>query len=439
MSPPVDPVASDPEQPARTGIVIVGGGIIGVCTALFLAEKGHAVVLCEKGRIGGEQSSRNWGWCRTMGRDTGEIPLALESLRLWRGLNERTARDTGFRQPGILYLCETEKEVADQAAWLDQARQYQVDAHLLRGGGLDNVMPGASAGFIAGMHTPTDGRAEPSMAAPAIAEAARAHGTVILTGCAVRGIDLQGGRVAGVVTEKGRIACDSVVLAGGAWSRLFCGNAGVDFPQLKVLASVFRTKPLSGAPEITAAGSVFAFRKRLDGGYSIARRNANTAEITPDHFRLLADFLPRLRANRHEIRLGVGRRTWEELRTRRRWSLDEATPFEAVRVLDPAPKEGILAEARSVLSRTFPAFGKMEVAQSWGGMIDVTPDAVPVIDRVERIPGFFIATGFSGHGFGIGPGAGRLMADLVVGNTPVVDPTPFRLDRFARTAVPLAR
>jgi len=432
VSPPVDPVASDPEQPARTGIVIVGGGIIGVCTALFLAEKGHAVVLCEKGRIGGEQSSRNWGWCRTMGRDTGEIPLALESLRLWRGLNERTARDTGFRQPGILYLCETEKEVADQAAWLDQARQYQVDAHLLRGGGLDNVMPGASAGFIAGMHTPTDGRAEPSMAAPAIAEAARAHGTVILTGCAVRGIDLQGGRVAGVVTEKGRIACDSVVLAGGAWSRLFCGNAGVDFPQLKVLASVFRTKPLSGAPEITAAGSVFAFRKRLDGGYSIARRNANTAEITPDHFRLLADFLPRLRANRHEIRLGVGRRTWEELRTRRRWSLDEATPFEAVRVLDPAPKEGILAEARSVLSRVFPAFGKMEVAQSWGGMIDVTPDAVPVIDRVERIPGFFIATGFSGHGFGIGPGAGRLMADLVVGNTPVVDPTPFRLNRFAR-------
>jgi len=432
MSPPVDPVASDPEQPARTGIVIVGGGIIGVCTALFLAEKGHAVVLCEKGRIGGEQSSRNWGWCRTMGRDEGEIPLALESLRLWRGLNERTGRDTGFRQPGILYLCETEKEVADQEAWLNQARQYQVDAHLLRGGALDAAMPGASASFVAGMHTPTDGRAEPSMAAPAIAEAARAHGAVILTGCAVRGIDLQAGRVAGVVTEKGRIACESVVLAGGAWSRLFCGNAGVDFPQLKVLASVFRTRPLSGAPEITAAGSVFAFRKRLDGGYSIARRNANTAEITPDHFRLLSDFLPRLRANRHEIRLGVGRRSWEELRTKRRWSLDEATPFEAVRVLDPTPKEGILAEARSVLSRVFPAFGKMEVAQSWGGMIDVTPDAVPVIDQVARIPGFFIATGFSGHGFGIGPGAGRLMADLVVGNTPVVDPTPFRLNRFAR-------
>jgi glycine/D-amino acid oxidase-like deaminating enzyme len=439
MSPPVDPVQSDTNIPARTGTVIVGGGIIGVSTALFLAEKGHAVVLCEKGRIGGEQSSRNWGWCRTMGRDIGEIPLAIESLRLWRGMNERTGRDTGFRQPGIMYLCETEKDVADQEAWLDGARQYQVDARLLRGAELDAAIPGASSNFVAGMHTPTDGRAEPSQAAPAIAEAARAHGATVLTGCAVRGIDLQGGRVAGVVTEKGRIACESVVLAGGAWSRLFCGNTGIDFPQLKVLGSVFRTKPLAGAPEITAAGSVFAFRKRLDGGYSIARRNANTAEITPDHFRLLSDFLPRLRANRHEIRLRIGKRTWAELRTARHWSLDEVTPFEAVRVLDPAPKPGILEEARSVLSRVFPAFATMEVAQSWGGLMDVTPDAVPVIDRVEHLPGFFIASGFSGHGFGIGPGAGRLMADLVAGGTPVVDPAPFRLERFPRARAPLPR
>jgi len=433
MSPPVDPVRSDASLPDRTDVVIVGGGIIGTTTALFLAEKGHAVVLCEKGRIGGEQSSRNWGWCRTMGRDVGEIPLAIESLKLWREMNQRTGRETGFRQAGIMYLCETEKQVADQEAWLDQAQPYQVEARLLRGEALEDAMPGAGRGFIAGLHTPTDGRAEPMHAAPAIAEAARDYGAQIITECAVRGIDLQAGQVAGVVTERGRIACSAVVLAGGAWSRLFCGNAGLDLPQLKVLGSVFRTKPLDGAPEITAAGSVFAFRKRLDGGYSIARRNANTAEVTPDHFRLLADFFPRLLASRKEIRLRIGRRSWEELRTRRRWALDEPTPFEAVRVLDPAPKEEILQEARSALSRAFPAFARMEVAESWAGLMDVTPDAVPVIDQVARIPGFFIATGFSGHGFGIGPGAGRLMADLVAGDHPVVDPSPFRLARFART------
>jgi glycine/D-amino acid oxidase-like deaminating enzyme len=112
--------------------------------------------------------------------------------------------------------------------------------------------------------------------------------------------------------------------------------------------------------------------------------------------------------------------------------MDEATPFEATRVLDPAPNEAVLNEARAELGRTFPAMANMKIAQSWGGLMDVTPDAVPVIDQVARIPGFFIATGFSGHGFGIGPGAGRLMAELVVGDTPVVDPTPYRLARFAR-------
>jgi glycine/D-amino acid oxidase-like deaminating enzyme len=432
MSPPVDLVQSDTELPERASVVVIGGGIIGVTTALFLAEKGMSVALCEKGVIGGEQSSRNWGYCRTMGRDFAEIPLALESLRLWRGMNERTGRETGFRQAGIMYLCETEKEVAAQETWLDQAKLYQVDSRLVRGAELDAAMPGASTNFVAGLLTATDGRAEPAHAAPAIAEAARDHGAKIFTNCAVRGIDLHNGRLVGVITERGRIRCDAAVLAGGAWSRLFAGNAGLDLPQLKILGSVFRTEPLSGGPEVSASGSIFAVRKRLDGGYSIARRNASTAEITPDHFRLLADFLPRLLSSRHEIRLRLGGRMWEELRTARHWTMDQTTPFEAVRVLDPKPKQGILAEAQAALSRVFPVFSGMKVAQSWAGLMDVTPDAVPVIDQVKRIPGFFIATGFSGHGFGIGPGAGRLMADLVAGDPPVVDPKPFRLDRFAR-------
>ncbi|MBN8874785.1 MAG: FAD-binding oxidoreductase, partial [Rhodospirillales bacterium] len=234
MSPPVEPVASDATLPARTSVVVIGGGIIGVCTTLFLAEKGIPVVLCEKGRIGGEQSSRNWGWCRTMGRDVAEIPLSIESLKLWRGMTERVGKETGFRQSGIVYLCETEKELATQEAWLEEARQYQVDSQVLRGEALGEVMPGLVAPFVAGLYTPTDGRAEPALAAPAIAEAARAHGAQIFTGCAVRALDLAAGRVVGVVTEKGRIACDSAVLAGGAWSRLFAGNAGIDFPALKV-------------------------------------------------------------------------------------------------------------------------------------------------------------------------------------------------------------
>ena len=128
----------------------------------------------------------------------------------------------------------------------------------------------------------------------------------------------------------------------------------------------------------------------------------------------------------------MGRRFIEEWRIPRRWPLDAASPFERVRVLDPAPTHSILDEARRNLARAFPVFANMQVVEQWGGLMDVTPDAVPVISPVEAVPGFFIASGFSGHGFGIGPGAGRLMADLVAGDTPVVDAAPFRLDRFAR-------
>jgi glycine/D-amino acid oxidase-like deaminating enzyme len=249
--------------------------------------------------------------------------------------------------------------------------------------------------------------------------------------CAVRGIETKAGRVAGVVTEKGRIDCGSVVLAGGAWSRLFCGNLGLNLPQLKVRSSVLRTAPVEGAPETAALGHGFGFRKRLDGGYNVGNALNTNAEIMPDSFRLFFDFLPAFRIERKALRLRVSERFLEEWRTPRRWSLSAVTPFERTRVLDPAPIESDLAAARKHLAEAFPVFANVPVAQGWAGLIDVTPDAIPVISAVESLPGFFIATGFSGHGFGIGPGAGRLMAELVTGDAPCVDPTPFRFSRFS--------
>jgi glycine/D-amino acid oxidase-like deaminating enzyme len=234
------------------------------------------------------------------------------------------------------------------------------------------------------------------------------------------------------VTEKGTIACDTVVVAGGAWSRLFLGNMGVSFPQLKILGSVMRTKPLDGVPSPAVGASDFAFRRRLDGGYTVAQRGANVAPIVPDSFRLFFDFLPALRKQWHELRLRVNGRFIEEWQIPKRWSLDQKTPFETVRVLDPAPVDSILEEARVNLARNFPAFRNMEIAESWGGLVDVMPDAVPVISHVPGVPGLVIASGMSGHGFGLGPGTGRLAADLVTGDVPIADPTPFRYERFLR-------
>jgi glycine/D-amino acid oxidase-like deaminating enzyme len=430
MAPPVEPVPSDEIVPPRADVIIVGGGIIGASTALRLAERGISTVLCEKGRIGGEQSSRNWGWVRTMGRDPREIPLSIESQRLWRDLDKRVEGETGFRQAGIVYLCETAKDIAKYEAWLEHAHPFQLDTRLIGSDEVEKVVPGSSRRWAGALYTPSDGRAEPQRAAPAIAAAARRRGATILAPCAVRGIETVAGRISAAITEKGRIACDAVVLAGGAWSRLFCGNFGIELPQLKLLGSVMRTQPLNGAPDTAAGGSNFAFRKRLDGGYTVAQRNATVAEIVPDTFRLFLDFLPALRVQWDELRLRIGRRFLEEWRIPRRWALDRPSPFEDVRVLDPAPTDPVLDEGQANLRREFPAFRNMVVAERWAGLIDATPDAIPVISPVETLPGFFIATGFSGHGFGIGPAAGRLMADLVAGDPSIVDPAPFRYSRF---------
>ena len=128
--------------PARADVVVVGGGIVGVSAALHLAKRGVSVTLCEKGRIAGEQSSRNWGWCRTMGRDLAELPLAIESLRLWAGMDAQVGGETGFRNCGIVYLCESRRELDAYETWLEQARQFQVQSRLLGPAEVDEVLPG---------------------------------------------------------------------------------------------------------------------------------------------------------------------------------------------------------------------------------------------------------------------------------------------------------
>ena len=180
MAPRVDPVSTTSELPARADVVVIGGGIVGASTALFLAERGVSVALCEKGTIAGEQSSRNWGWCRKMGRDLAEVPLAVESLRLWEGMNARTNAETGFRQTGIVYLCETSKEAAKHEAWLAQARSYQIDSRLIGPDEIDRLLPGSSRRWPAALYTPSDGCAEPEKATSAIANAAFGKGAVDL-------------------------------------------------------------------------------------------------------------------------------------------------------------------------------------------------------------------------------------------------------------------
>ena len=429
--PVIDRVPPDADLPRQTSVAIIGGGVAGISTALELAERGIDVTVLEKGEIAAEQSSRNWGWCRQMGRDPREIPLILISLDLWRRMDSRIGGETGFTESGILYLCETEAELAAKANWYEtHGKPYQLDIRMISGAEASERQPGNARPWKGALFSPTDGRAEPFKAVPAMAQAARRKGAKIFTNCAVRGLETKAGRVSAVVTEKGPIACDTVVLAGGAWSRRFLGNLEIPFPQLTVINSVMRTAPIDTGLNHSSSGGRFAFRKRTDGGYTIAHRHYSVADIVPDSFRLFFRFLPALMMDLSGLKLRLGKRFFDEASLARHWALDEISPFERVRILDPEPVDSILDEAAASLKAFFPAFRNMQIAERWAGAIDAMPDAVPVISKVDKMEGLHLCTGFSGHGFGLGPGAGKLMAELVTGETPCVDPSPFRYSRY---------
>ena len=431
MGPYVDSIVPDEVTPAATTVVVIGGGIIGTFAAFTLADRGIPVVLCEKAYIACEQSSRNWGWCRQAGRDAREMPLIVQSLQLWREMNRLTEFDTGFRECGVLYVGESESDEARFAAWVEMAKPYDIGTRMVRGGELAALMPGASRTFASGLHVPSDGCAEPQRAAPAIARAAQRKGARILTHCAVRGIERTGGRATAVITERGRIACDAVVLAGGAWSSLFCASLGIRLPQLKVLSSVMRTAPAGEGPDVCTYLDDVGYRKRADGGYTIAKGAGYVAPFVPDSLRYLREFLPMLRKERESMRVRVNAQSLREIRAPRDWPLDRPSPFEATRVLDPAPNLALNRDALRAMIRLYPHLRDVHVVQQWGGYIDVAPDVIPYISPVGSLPGLTVATGFSGHGFGIGPAAGRLAAELAIGATPSVDPSPFRYSRFS--------
>ncbi|WP_339115431.1 FAD-binding oxidoreductase [Thioclava sp. GXIMD2076] len=433
--PKLDPVESDAALPRAVDVVIIGGGIAGTCAALELVDRGLKVAICEKGQIGAEQSSRNWGWVRLTHRDPREMPLMVEAVRMWEGLNERVEAETGYRQSGVTYTCTSDDMMEEERQWVDLLQSYQIPAKMLNRDEALAHYPGIDLPIKGAIHNPMDGRAEPQKAAPAVARAVQARGGTVHQNTAVRMIDVEGGKVTGVITEHGRIACSQVLLAGGIWSRLMLDNMGIYLPQLRTKNTVLRTSALEGGPEGTIKFKEFAMRKRLDGGYTIASSANSRYEITPDSFRLFGAFLPALKNEWRGLRFGFGSAFVDGLKTKRKWSANDVTPFEETRIMDPQPETSFIEKVYHQVAARWPAMKGLKIEQRWAGIIDVLPDVIPVISDTESVKngvkGLYVSTGFSGHGFGLGPGAGRLAADLMTGHAPIVDPTPFRLSRFS--------
>ncbi|MEM8769138.1 MAG: FAD-binding oxidoreductase, partial [Pseudomonadota bacterium] len=407
------------------------GGVAGVSAAWHLAEHGHKVAIIEKGRVACEQSSRNWGWIRQQGRDADELPIMMDSIRRWEEIDATIGEGIGFQRTGILYLASSEAEMRGFEQWLEVARPYQLDTRLLTAAEVDDMVGGNSANWVGGMYTASDGRGEPFTAVPAMARWLRAQGKVaIREGCAARCLDLESGRVTGVWTEDGLLRADAVLIAGGAWSSTFLRNHDIPLPQLTVRSTVARTESADDFYSGGAGDGQFAFRRRNDGGYTIAPGGFSEHFVGMESLKNFRLWAPVLKESFKSVRLNFGGDLLARLFPKRHWSRDEVSPFEQTRVLNPEPSRPALEHMRRQLQAALPPLAEKPFVESWAGFIDVLPDVVPVMDAIDSHPGLYLSTGYSGHGFGFGPGAGNVIANRIMGRDSGFNLDRFRYERF---------
>ena len=434
MPAPLLQIETHSSLPEQADVVVIGAGIVGVSAAWFLAQRGLKVALIEKGRVGAEQSSRNWGWCRQQNRDARELPMATKSLSLWEQMSADMGLDLGFRRCGLLYLSNSEAELESWARWCKFACEFGVISDVLSGQEANERGQSTRRSWKGGVFSGSDGIADPVRAAPLIAQGLMGLGATVHQFCAARGLELEAGRVAGVVTEHGTIRCRTVVLAAGAWASSFCRQLGIRFPQASVRSSILAVAPGSDLPDALHTAEVSVTR-RGDGGHTLAISGRARIDVTPQQLRFASSFVPMFFKRRKSLAPGglEGLRSGHE--TLRRWSKDQATPMERRRILDPAVDRIQTDETIRRARALFPSLEKVPVTATWAGYIDSTPDGVPAIGETEEVPGLVLAAGFSGHGFGIGPGAGHLIADIVTAAAePIVAPHPYHPSRFKQSS-----
>ena len=363
---------------ARTvDIAIVGGGIVGASCAYFLADRGADVLLLESGRVGREASGVNAGGVRQQARALPEMPLALESLALWADLDKRLDARLEYARRGDLRLVEIEADAARVRAIADGERAAGLTLEWVEGEALRSLEPALSPRVLGGTFCATGGHANPLLVAPTFGRRAQELGAVVWEGSAVREIRRDGAGFA-LESDNGPVRAERLVLAAGAWTPRLAAALGLDVPIALFVPQMTVTVPL---PPVLGT-VLLGFSRRL----SMKQMGSGA------------------------VLIGGGKRGWGDLVTRARGPAEENIRLGAVDAVEVLP---VLAGA--------------ETTRSWVGLEGLTPDEMPIIDRVD---GVYLAAGFCGHGFAIGPVVGRLLSEWLLDGKPSLDVSAFRLDRF---------
>ena len=360
-------------------IVIVGGGIVGASCAYFLAERGAEVLLLEAGRIGREASGVNAGGVRQQARALPEMPLALESVRLWADLERRLEVPLEYERCGDLRIVESAEDAARLRAVAARERETGLALEWVDGAALRALVPSIAPGVLGGTFCPTGGQANPLRVAAAIGRRARDLGAIVWEGCPVRALARDGEGFA-LDCAHGRVRASRVVLAAGAWTPIVAEGLGARLPISLFVPQMQATVPL---PRVLGT-VLLGFTRKLS--------------------------MKQMRSG--AVLVGGGKRGWGDLVTRAKGLAAESMRLGAVDAVD-----------------VLPLLGRTETTRTWVGLEGLTSDEMPIIDCLET-DRVYVAAGFSGHGFAIGPVVGRLLAEWLLDGTPSMDVSAFRLNRF---------
>jgi glycine/D-amino acid oxidase-like deaminating enzyme len=288
--------------------VIIGGGIVGTSAAYFMAKSGKRVALVEKGRVAGEQSSRNWGAVRVQGRDRAEIPLMLECIEIWKTLERELGEAVDWRQQGQMLVAYNQKQLARLEGLTPTAKEFGIPSKILTKAEVRDTLPHYHGEACVGaLFNSLDGCAEPEKVAPAFARGAKRLGADIFEFCAAKEIETANGAVSGVETEVGFLKCDTVVLASGVWTSRLAKSLNIKHPSLWIRGSVARTAPLPIEMRKLVVWGATAYRQRLDGRVNIAVSEDGFHDLMLDSLIHGHKFLPLARKNFRLLRFHLGK------------------------------------------------------------------------------------------------------------------------------------
>ncbi|NEK56693.1 FAD-binding oxidoreductase [Geodermatophilus sabuli] len=375
--------AAGRRPPAAASVVVIGGGVIGLSTAYSLAASGvRDVVLLDRGALGSGSTCRAAGGVRAQFSDPVNVALGARSLETFRDFGPRFGQEIDLHEVGYLFLLGTPEAVAAFEAAVALQNDLGVPSRVIDVPEARRLSPlVAPDGLLAAAWSPTDGHCTPEAVVLGYATAARRAGATLLPHCAATGIDVRDGRIVAVRTAGGTIATDTVVCAAGAWSAEVGAWAGVDLPVTPLRRQVLVTEPVPGLDPATP------FTIDFDSSFYF-------------------------HGDGEGVLLGMS-------------DPDEEPGFAL------GQSDAWLPRLGAAIDRRVPALSEVGIAGGWAGLYEMTPDHNALIGRADAVAGFLYATGFSGHGFLMGPAVGEVVRDLYLGEEPFVDVSGLDAARFA--------